>query len=209
MKDNWTECLAQILKSEGGYVDDPRDNGGATNFGVTKKTYENWVGREVTKEDIKNLTIDDVAPIYKERYWNRVRADELKDGCDLLLFDLSVHSGPRRSVKIAQQTAGTTVDGLIGPKTIAAINAMDQTEFIKKFSENRLEFYKRIEAWKHFENGFRNRVEKHRSLPNRWCSRSRRERNGDLNLSNNIATGHFGDQCFLLANCVNGATMYL
>lgn len=160
MKDNWTECLAQILKSEGGYVDDPRDNGGATNFGVTKKTYENWVGREVTKEDIKNLTIDDVAPIYKERYWARVRADELKDGCDLLLFDLAVHSGPRRSVKIAQETAGTVVDGLIGPKTVAAINAMDQTEFIKKFSENRLAFYKRIEAWKHFENGFRNRVKK-------------------------------------------------
>ena len=53
MKDNWTECLAQILKAEGGYVDDPRDNGGATNMGVTKKTYENWVGREVTKEEIK------------------------------------------------------------------------------------------------------------------------------------------------------------
>lgn len=160
MKDNWTECLAQILKSEGGYVDDPRDNGGATNFGVTKKTYENWVGREVTKEEIKNLTIEDVAPIYKDRYWNLVRSDELKDGCDLLLFDLAVHSGPRRSVKIAQQTAETLVDGLIGPKTIAAINAMDQTEFIKKFSENRLDFYKRIEAWKHFENGFRNRVKK-------------------------------------------------
>ena len=121
-----------------------------------------------------------MAPIYKERYWNRVRADELKDGCDLLLFDLSVHSGPRRSVKIAQQTAGTTVDGLMSPKTIAAINAMDQTEFIKKFSENRLEFYKRIEAWKHFENGFRNESKKHRSLPNRWCSRSGNSEKGTV-----------------------------
>lgn len=160
MKDNWTECLAQILKSEGGFANLKHDSGGITNMGVTKKTYENWVGREVTEQEMRDLKVEDVAPIYKERYWARVRADELKDGCDLLLFDLAVHSGPRRSVKIAQETAGTVVDGLIGPKTIAAINAMDQTEFIKKFSENRLAFYKRIEAWKHFENGFRNRVKK-------------------------------------------------
>ena len=160
MKDNWTECLAQILKAEGGFANLKHDSGGMTNMGVTKKTYENWVGREVTEQEMRDLTVEDVAPIYKDRYWNRVRCDELVDGADLLLFDLSVHSGPRRSVKIAQQTAGTVVDGLIGPKTIAAINAMDQTEFIKKFSENRLEFYKRIEAWKHFENGFRNRVKK-------------------------------------------------
>ena len=160
MKDNWTECLAQILKSEGGFANLKHDSGGITNMGVTKKTYENWVGREVTEQEMRDLKVEDVAPIYKERYWARVRGDELKDGCDLLLFDLAVHSGPRRSVKIAQETAGTVVDGLIGPKTIAAINSMDQTEFIKKFSENRLAFYKRIEAWKHFENGFRNRVKK-------------------------------------------------
>ena len=160
MKDNWTECLAQILKSEGGFANLKHDSGGITNMGVTKKTYENWVGREVTEQEMRDLKVKDVAPIYKERYWAQVRADELKDGCDLLLFDLAVHSGPRRSVKIAQETAGTVVDGLIGPKTIAAINSMDQTEFIKKFSENRLDFYKRIEAWKHFENGFRNRVKK-------------------------------------------------
>ena len=160
MKDNWTECLAQILKSEGGFANLKHDSGGITNMGVTKKTYENWVGREVTEQEMRDLKVEDVAPIYKERYWARVRGDELVDGCDLLLFDLAVHSGPRRSVKIAQQTAGTVVDGLIGPKTIAAINAMDQTEFIKKFSENRLDFYKRIEAWNHFENGFRNRVKK-------------------------------------------------
>ena len=106
MKDNWTECLAQILKSEGGFANLKHDSGGITNMGVTKKTYENWVGREVTEQEMRDLKVEDVAPIYKERYWARVRADELKDGCDLLLFDLAVHSGPRRSVKIAQETAG-------------------------------------------------------------------------------------------------------
>ena len=67
MKDNWTECLAQILKSEGGFANLKHDSGGITNMGVTKKTYENWVGREVTEQEMRDLKVEDVAAIYKER----------------------------------------------------------------------------------------------------------------------------------------------
>ena len=86
MKDNFEESLAHVLKSEGGYVDHPKDPGGATNLGTTKKVWEEWVGHEVTKDDIKALTVADVAPLYKARYWDKCRCDDLPHGVDFAVF---------------------------------------------------------------------------------------------------------------------------
>ena len=67
MIENFEESLTHVLKHEGGYVDHPKDPGGATNLGCTKKVWEEWVGHEVTKDEIKALTVADVAPLYKKK----------------------------------------------------------------------------------------------------------------------------------------------
>ena len=71
MNKNYDRCLTMLLKHEGGYVNDPNDAGGRTNLGVTQKVYENWVERDVTEQEMRDLTVEDVAPIYKNEYWDR------------------------------------------------------------------------------------------------------------------------------------------
>ena len=83
MEKNYQHCLEMILHHEGGYVNHPEDPGGATNLGVTKRVYEEWVGRTVTLAKMEQLQVSDVAPIYKKNYWNRVKGDQLPSGLDL------------------------------------------------------------------------------------------------------------------------------
>ena len=68
MEKNYQQCLEMILHHEGGYVNHPEDPGGATNLGVTKRVYEEWVGRSVTLETMEGLQVSDVAPIYQKNY---------------------------------------------------------------------------------------------------------------------------------------------
>lgn len=86
-----------LLRHEGGYVDHPRDPGGATNLGVTKATLAAWRKRPVTKAEVRALTPGDVKPIYKSMYWNTIGGDQIPAGPDAALFDVSVNSGPGRA----------------------------------------------------------------------------------------------------------------
>ena len=113
MKSNYEHCLKTILHHEGGYVNHPEDPGGETNLGVTKRVYEEHGGTK----DMKDLTVEDVAPIYKKGYWDRMKCDEIPNGLDLCLFDFGVNAGPGRAAKFLQRMIGTTVDGGIGPNT--------------------------------------------------------------------------------------------
>ena len=101
-KENYEECLKTILHHEGGYVNHPKDPGGETNLGVTKRVYEEWGG----KKDMKDLTEEDVAPIYKKNYWDRVKGDDLPSGLDLAVFDWAVNSGTGRAAKKLQKMIG-------------------------------------------------------------------------------------------------------
>ena len=78
MKDNFDKSLEMLLHHEGGYINHPKDPGGETNLGVTKRVYDEWGG----EKDMKDLTPDDVAPIYRENYWNRLKCDDLPSGLD-------------------------------------------------------------------------------------------------------------------------------
>ena len=119
MKENYQHCLEMILHHEGGYVNHPEDPGGETNMGVTKRVYEDFGGTK----DMKDLEFDDVAPIYKKNYWDRVKGDHLPIGLDLCVFDFGVNAGTGRSAKYLQSLIGTTVDGGIGPNTLKAVDA--------------------------------------------------------------------------------------
>jgi len=98
MRDNFDACLSLTLRFEGGYVDDPRDPGGATNLGITRGTLSEWRGHTVTKADVKALTREDAAAIYRAHYWTHINGDALPAGVDCLLFDIAVNSGPARAL---------------------------------------------------------------------------------------------------------------
>ena len=160
MIDNWNAALAKILESEGGYVNHPRDPGGVTNMGITKRVYEQWVQRVVSNQEMRELTVVHVAPIYEHEYWDRVRGDELPDGADLIMFDFAVNAGVKRAVRTAQWVVGAKVDGIIGPKTMGAIAAYDPVKFIKAYTDRKLAFYRRLRHYDTFGRGWERRSQK-------------------------------------------------
>jgi lysozyme family protein len=140
--NNFKECLDLVLKSEGGWVNNPNDPGGETNLGVTKRVWEEWVGHPV--KTLKNLTKDDVAPLYELKYWRPTYAEVLPRGIDYLCFSMGVNAGPGRSVKLFQSAIGCVSDGIIGPKTRELISASNSANLISKFSETRREYYRSL-----------------------------------------------------------------
>jgi len=158
MKDNWKRSFELMLKSEGGYISHPQDPGGRTNLGVTQRVWEQWVGRESNEKEMRSLTPAMVEPLYKRKYWDVCRCDDLPEGLDYLVFDFAVNAGPGRSIKILQTAVGTTPDGVIGPKTLAAVRAIDPHELIEKFSVAKTEFYESLPTFPTFGRGWLNRV---------------------------------------------------
>lgn len=160
-KENWGNCISTVLNHEGGYVNHPKDPGGITNMGVTKRVYEEWVGHEVSEQDMKDLTEDDVRPIYKKNYWDRVKGDKLPEGLDLCVFDFGVNAGTGRAAKHLQKMIGTTVDGGIGPNTLKALKAYVKenglVETIKKYQSNRQDYYESLSTFETFGRGWTHR----------------------------------------------------
>ena len=153
MKNNFDECLKMLLKHEGGYVNHPKDPGGETNLGVTKRVYEKWGGTK----DMKDLTFDDVAPIYKKNYWDKCKCDDLDSGVDWAVFDWAVNSGTGRAAKAIQKICGAGQDGAIGPKTLALISTQDTTYVIEQMHKIRQDFYESLKTFSTFGKGWTRR----------------------------------------------------
>ena len=158
MKSNWEQSFALMLVSEGGYGNHPSDPGGMTNLGVTKRVWEEWVGRESNEKEMRSLTPEMVKPLYKRKFWDACRCDDLPSGIDYLVFDMAVNAGVGRSAKLLQQCVGVSVDGAIGPITITAVKSKDPEELIEKFSEARELFYRGLKTFDVFGRGWLNRV---------------------------------------------------
>ena len=158
MKENFSPALKLLLDSEGGFVNHPEDPGGMTNLGVTKKVWESWVGHAVSEKVMRALTPEKVAPLYKKKYWDAVKADDLPDGLDYLMFDFAVNAGPGRAIKTMQKAIGTTPDGDIGPKTIQALKNADNSELVAKFSAEKEAFYRSLPTFGTFGKGWLRRV---------------------------------------------------
>lgn len=158
MQGNFKECLELVLKSEGGWVNHPNDPGGETNLGVTKRVWEEWVGHPV--ESLKNLTKDQVAPLYEQRYWRPCYGEILPRGLDFVVFSMGVNAGPGRSIKLLQSAIGCVPDGVIGPKTRGFIRDANTATLIAKFSEARREYYKSLKTFPIFGKGWLARVDK-------------------------------------------------
>lgn len=158
MMTNFDEALEALLKHEGGFVCHKLDPGGMTNLGVTKKVWEEWVGHAVTEEDMRALTPEMVAPLYKAKYWNKVYGDKLPHGVDLCVFDCAVNSGVSRAVKLLQRAVGVDDDGVIGNMTLHACEAVDADLIIQRFSEERLAFLQALPTFATFGKGWSRRV---------------------------------------------------
>lgn len=144
------EAFERVIGHEGGYVNDPRDPGGETRYGISKRAYPN--------EDIKNLTLDQSKAIYRRDYWDRLNLDQLPAAIHFSMFDAAVNSGVGQSAKFLQNAVGTTPDGAIGPMTIAAANAMDPEKLDKNLSGYRLRFMTDLPGWQTYSRGWAKRV---------------------------------------------------
>ncbi len=156
MKDNFDKCLQLVLKHEGGYVNHPNDPGGMTNYGVTKKVYEKYLGKEVTETDMKDMSLEHVKEIYKKKYWDKVRGDDLPSGLDWAVFDFAVNAGVSRAAKVLQGFIATSVDGVIGSGTLKAIDNYPTSlkGVIEVYTAQRSSFYRSLKNYDTFGKGW-------------------------------------------------------
>ena len=157
MESNFRSALQHVLQSEGGFVNHPSDPGGMTNLGVTARTWEDWIGHKPSEKEMRELTPEKVAPLYKRKFWDAIRGDDLPSGVDYCVFDCAVNSGPGRAAKFLQELVGVKPDGGIGPVTLAAVKAADPTELINKYAEKRLQFWQGLPTFKTFGKGWTRR----------------------------------------------------
>lgn len=142
--------MAFVWPEEGGFSNDPQDHGGPTNLGVTLPDLER-AGLPPTIEELKSLTKDSAAnQIYRPFYWNAMHCDELPPGVDLEVFDLGINAGIHEAAKLLQRAVGAVADGVIGPKTIAAVHAMAPLAIIQAFNTERVTFYKSLKQFDRF-----------------------------------------------------------
>jgi lysozyme family protein len=158
MKENWDDCFAMVIKSEGGFVNHPKDPGGMTNLGVTRSAWEAFINQKVTEDEMRALTPELVKPFYKALYWDRIKGDSLPDGVDYAAYDLAVNSGPHRAAQYLQEIAGVTADGMIGPKSLEAIKSCNAEETADAICDMRLDFLKRLATFDTFGKGWSRRV---------------------------------------------------
>ena len=155
--------LIPIIKRwEGGYSDNPNDRGGATNSGVTLAVYQSVYGKNKTKNDLKRMTNEQWNYIFTKLYWNKWKADEIKNqSIANILVDWVWMSG-YGIIKKIQALFGLTADGIVGNKTISYINSHDQEEVFKKIWNRRKSFYESLvknnPSQKVFLNGWINRL---------------------------------------------------
>lgn len=150
--------LEHVLRHEGGWSDHPRDPGGATMRGITLRTFSDWRGREVSKEALRAISAEEVAAIYRARYWDAVQGDRLPPGVDLAVFDFAVNSGPGRAARTLQAALGVTMDGAIGPVTLAALASRDRAALVRDLCARRRAFLRGLGTYDTFGRGWERRV---------------------------------------------------
>ena len=149
---NFNDAFTRLLGTEGGYVDNPADPGGETNWGISKRSYPNV--------DIKALTIDAARAIYLTDFWNRIKADQLPDGVAFQLFDFAVNSGIETAVRYLQRAVGVADDGHWGPMSQAAADATSESDMIMLINAERLDFMTRLKNWPDASRGWSRRIVK-------------------------------------------------
>lgn len=156
--DRFAECLAFTLKEEGRFANNPQDPGGATNFGITLKTFRLWRKDEgTTVQQLRDITQAEVAEVYHTNYWLPIRCQDLPPGVDGQIFDFGVNAGPRTSVHLLQRTLGVTVDGIIGNVTLGFAHAAG-LPLIAALASSQQAYYAGLPGYATFGRGWKART---------------------------------------------------
>ena len=151
---NFDQAFDELMRHEGGYSDHAADPGGKTRYGITEA-----VAREAGyRGDMRELPIDLAKRIYRDRYWDAVRADELPEAVRYAVFDAAVNSGPRQAIRWLQRAVGAKDDGIIGPMTLAAVRAADPERVLRRVLAQRLRFMTGLPNWGAFGRGWARRI---------------------------------------------------
>jgi lysozyme family protein len=157
-------CIKIVLKEEGGFVNDPRDPGGMTNLGVTRRVWEAWTHETVDEPGMRALKAADVTPLYRANYWNPVLGDHLPAAIALCVFDFGVNGGTSRAAKHLQGLVGAEADGQIGEKTVNALTAWlgknSAEKAVSGLVDKRRAFYKSLSTFKTFGKGWTARCDR-------------------------------------------------
>jgi lysozyme family protein len=157
---DFSTILPIVLVWEGTtYTDDPADNGGATRYGITQGTLSNYLGRQASKDEVRNLKMDVVQAIYRKKYWDVINGDKLGNGLSLMLLDAAINHGTSKAIQFLQQALKITIDGGFGPKTLQAVNdAPSQYNLILSISNLRRARYQSLDDFPRFGKGWLNRL---------------------------------------------------
>ena len=180
MATEFERALTKVLVHEGGYTNHPRDPGGPTNKGVTQRVYDDYrksIGK--TPQSVKNITDVEIQAIYRRRYWDVIKGDELPSGVGYAVFDGAVNSGVGRAPKWLQaalRDAGLytgPIDGVVGPGTLDAVAAHpDHDALIAAMLAKRLAFLKALKTWPTFGRGWSARISGVKAIGQAWASGS-------------------------------------
>lgn len=143
-------ALDRLLGNEGGYVWDPLDPGGETNWGISKRSYPGV--------DIKGLTRDQAAQIYKRDFWDRIRSDEMHQGLAFQMLDFAVNSGIETAVRKLQQVIGVADDGHWGPISAQSLALEPPSKLMFKLLAARLDYMRKLSTWPRFGAGWAGRI---------------------------------------------------
>lgn len=159
MRGNYPQIQAWIGLSEGGYVNHPEDPGGATDRGITQRTYDAWNRRQgKALRSVRGISKDEAERIIEFQYMDAVQADKLPSGLDYAVADYSVNSGPGRAAKELQRVLGVKADGVIGLNTLEAVDAANTQEVIIAICNRRMSFLRGLRHWNTFKGGWTRRV---------------------------------------------------
>lgn len=145
-------AFERLIGHEGGYVNDPRDPGGETKYGISKRAYPG--------EDIAGMTLERARELYRRDYWGPAGCDAVPDVVKFDLFDMAVNSGVKTAIRTLQRTVGTEPDGVLGPVTLQAVQSMNPVRFVARFNGHRLQFMSSLSTWPAFGRGWANRIAK-------------------------------------------------
>jgi lysozyme family protein len=157
-QSSYDEALRRVLAHEGGYSNHSSDPGGPTNFGITIGDYRRYVNANATASDVRAMRAEEAKAIYRQRYWDAMRCDELPPGLDYAVFDYGVNSGIGRAVKVLQRLLGLVDNGRLSEAVVVAAAGHDAAVLVGRLCDERLAFLKRLKTWPVFGAGWGRRV---------------------------------------------------
>lgn len=147
---NFDQAFERLIGHEGGYTPGIGDPGGETKYGISQRAYPG--------EDIKGMTLDRAKALFLRDYWGPAGCDAVPDGIKFDLFDTAVNSGVKTAAKLLQRAVGAAEDGIIGPRTLQAVNSMPAPRVVARFNGARLAYMAGLGHWDRFGRGWALRI---------------------------------------------------